>query len=215
MKMKVLIAEDHPVVRLGVREILSDNLKLTQFGEAQNAKEVFESVSKKKWDILILDINMPDMNGLEILRQLKKMQPDLRVLVLTILDEDQIAMRVLKAGACGFIAKNTIPEELVTAVTKIYNGGRYVSPSLAEKLIFDIYTEDEKPPHYRLSNREYQILCLIAIGKSVKQIAEELYLSVQTIRTYRMRILEKMGMKTDAELIHYAIQNHLIHVSSI
>ena len=155
------------------------------------------------------------MNGLEILRQLKKMQPDLPVLVLTIFDEDQIAIRVLKAGASGFITKNTMPEELVAAVTKIYAGGRYVSPSLAEKLVFNIYTEDEKPVHHRLSNREYQILCLIAEGKSVKQIAEELFLSVQTIRTYRTRILEKMDMKTDAELIHYAIQNNLIYSPSI
>ncbi len=213
--MKVLIAEDHPVVRRGVKQILSEDLNLNQFGEARNAKEVFENVSKKKWDILILDINLPDMNGLEILRQLKKMQPDLPVLVLTIFDEDQIAIRVLKAGASGFITKNTMPEELVAAVTKIYAGGRYVSPSLAEKLVFNIYTEDEKPVHHRLSNREYQILCLIAEGKSVKQIAEELFLSVQTIRTYRTRILEKMDMKTDAELIHYAIQNNLIYSPSI
>lgn len=209
--MRVLIADDHPVVRQGVKQILTEELELQQFGEARNAKEVLENVSRKKWDILILDINLPDMNGLEILRQLKKVHPDLPVLVLTVFDEDQIAIRVLKAGASGFVTKETMPNELIAAVKKIHSGGRYVSPSLAEKLVFNIYSEDEKPVHHRLSNREYQVICLIAAGKSVKQIAEELYLSIQTIRTYRTRILEKMEMGTDADLIHYAIQHGLIH----
>ncbi len=213
--MKVLIADDHPVVRQGVKQILSEDPYFKEFSEAQNAKEIFENVHRKKWDILILDINLPDMNGLEILRQLKKERPELPVLILTILDEDQIAVRVLKAGASGFVTKETMPEELLTAVKKVHAGGRYVSPSLAEKLVFNIYTEDEMPLHLKLSNREYQVICLIAEGKSVKQIAEELFLSVQTIRTYRTRILEKMDMKTDAELIHYAIQNNLIHSDSV
>jgi len=209
--LRILIADDHPVVRQGVKQILAEELELQQFGEARNAKEVLENVSRKKWDLLILDINLPDMNGLEILRQLKKVHPDLPVLVLTVFDEDQIAIRVLKAGASGFVTKETMPNELIAAVKKIHSGGRYVSPSLAEKLVFNIYSEDEKPVHHRLSNREYQVICLIAAGKSVKQIAEELYLSIQTIRTYRTRILEKMEMGTDAELIHYSIQHGLIH----
>ncbi|MCA9810901.1 MAG: response regulator transcription factor [Thermodesulfobacteriota bacterium] len=213
--LKVLIADDHPVVRQGVKQILAEELQLKQFGEARNAREVLENVSKKKWDILILDINLPDMNGLEILRQLKKVHPDLPVLVLTVFDEDQIAIRVLKAGASGFVTKETMPNELISAVKKIHSGGKYVSPSLAEKLVFNIYAEDEKPVHHKLSNREYQVICLIAAGKSVKQIAEELYLSIQTIRTYRTRILEKMEMNTDAELIHYAIQHGLIHPPNI
>jgi len=213
--LRVLIADDHPVVRQGVKQILAEELELEQFGEARNAKEVLDNVSRKKWDILILDINLPDMNGLEILRQLKKIHPDLPVLVLTVFDEDQIAIRVLKAGAAGFVTKETMPNELIAAVKKIHSGGRYVSPSLAEKLVFNIYAEDEKPVHHRLSNREYQVICLIAAGKSVKQIAEELYLSIQTIRTYRTRILEKMEMKTDAELIHYSIQHGLIHPPNI
>ena len=213
--LKVLIADDHPVVRQGVKQILAEDLQLKQFGEARNAREVLENVSKKKWDILILDINLPDMNGLEILRQLKKVHPDLPVLVLTVFDEDQIAIRVLKAGASGFVTKETMPNELISAVKKIHSGGKYVSPSLAEKLVFNIYAEDEKPVHHKLSNREYQVICLIAAGKSVKQIAEELYLSIQTIRTYRTRILEKMEMNTDAELIHYAIQHGLIHPPNI
>ena len=209
--LKILIADDHPVVRQGVKQILTEELQLKQFGEARNAREVLENVSKKKWDILILDINLPDMSGLEILRQLKKAHPDLPVLVLTVFDEDQIAIRVLKAGASGFVTKETMPNELIAAVKKIHSGGKYVSPSLAEKLVFNIYAEDEKPVHHKLSNREYQVICLIAAGKSVKQIGEELYLSIQTIRTYRTRILEKMEMNTDAELIHYAIQHGLIH----
>ena len=209
--LRVLIADDHPVVRQGVKQILAEELELEQFGEARNAREVLDNISRKKWDILILDINLPDMNGLEILRQLKKIHPDLPVLVLTVFDEDQIAIRVLKAGAAGFVTKETMPNELIAAVKKIHSGGRYVSPSLAEKLVFNIYAEDEKPVHHRLSNREYQVICLIAAGKSVKQIAEELYLSIQTIRTYRTRILEKMEMKTDAELIHYSIQHGLVH----
>ncbi len=213
--LKVLIADDHPVVRQGVKQILAEELQLKQFGEARNAREVLENVSKKQWDILILDINLPDMNGLEILRQLKKVHPDLPVLVLTVFDEDQIAIRVLKAGAAGFVTKETMPNELISAVKKIHSGGKYVSPSLAEKLVFNIYAEDEKPVHHKLSNREYQVICLIAAGKSVKQIAEELYLSIQTIRTYRTRILEKMEMNTDAELIHYAIQHGLIHPPNI
>lgn len=208
--LRVLIADDHPVVRQGVKQILTEELQLKQFGEARNAREVLENISRSKWDILILDINLPDMNGLEILRQLKKAHPGLPVLVLTVFDEDQIAIRVLKAGASGFVTKETMPNELIEAVKKIHSGGKYVSPSLAEKLVFNIYTEDEKPPHHKLSNREYQVICLIAAGKSVKQIAEELYLSIQTIRTYRTRILEKMDMSTDAELIHYAIQHGLI-----
>jgi len=213
--LKILIADDHPVVRQGVKQILTEELQLKQFGEARNAREVLENVSRKKWDILILDINLPDMNGLEILRQLKKVHPDLPVLVLTVFDEDQIAIRVLKAGAAGFVTKETMPNELIEAVKKIHSGGKYVSPSLAEKLVFNIYAEDERPVHHKLSNREYQVICLIAAGKSVKQIAEELYLSIQTIRTYRTRILEKMEMNTDAELIHYAIQHGLIHPPNI
>ena len=213
--MDVLIADDHPIVRSGIKQILSEEIKLLRFGEAHCAKEAFENISKNKWDILILDINLPDMNGLEVLRQVKIAQPDLPVLVLTVLEEDQIAVRVLKAGAAGFITKNTMPDDLVSAVKKIHSGGRFVSPSLAEKLVFDIYADEEKPAHYKLSNREYQVLCLVAKGKSIKQIAEELYLSEQTIRTYRVRILEKMNMKNDAELIHYAIRNHLITISSI
>ncbi|MEQ9618396.1 MAG: response regulator transcription factor [Deltaproteobacteria bacterium] len=194
---------------------MSDDLELNQFGEARNAKEVFENLNEKKWDILILDINLPDMNGLEVLRQVKVVHPELPVLILTILDEDQISVRALKAGASGFMTKNTLPEELMNAVKRIHTGRRYISPSLAEKLVFDIYSEDEKPVHYKLSDREYQVLCLIGSGKSIREIAEELYLSEHTIRTYRMRILEKMNIRTNAELIHYTVQHNLSNSGSV
>ena len=150
------------------------------------------------------------MNGIEILKQVKIIEPNLPVLILTIMDEGQISMRVLQAGASGFMTKNTMPKELTTAVNKIYSGGRYISSLLAEKLVFDLFIEDEKPLHIKLSNREYQVLCMIGSGKSIKQIAEELYLSEQTVRTYRMRILEKMNVTTNAELIHYTIQHNLV-----
>jgi len=213
--MKVLIADDHPVVRKGVKQIISDDLNRVEFAEATCAEEVFVNIDEQKWDILILDINLPDMNGLEVLKRLRQTQPKLPVLILTVLDENQIAVRVLKAGASGFMTKNTMPDELVKAVTSIRNGGRYVSSSLAETLVFNSYAEDDKPPHYKLSNREYQVLCLIAIGKSIREISRSLDLSEQTVRTYRMRILEKMNLHNDAEMVHYAINHELIYLNSV
>jgi len=207
--LKVLIADDHPVIRRGVKQILSEDMINVHFGEAANAKEALAKINSKVWDILILDINLPDMNGLEVLRQVKLLKSDLPVLILTVMDEDQIAVRVLKAGASGFMTKDTIPEELVAAVKKIQSGARYVSASLAEKLVFNMYDDNEKPPHYKLSDREYQVLCMIGIGGTIKQIADKLYLSEQTIRTYRMRIFEKMNMQTDAEIIHYTVKHSL------
>jgi len=207
--LKVLIADDHPVIRRGVKQILSEDLINIQFGEAENAKDTLAKVNSKEWDLLILDINLPDMNGLEVLRQVKIQKSNLSVLILTIMDDEQIAIRVLKAGASGFMSKNTIPEELVAAVKKIQSGARYVSEALAEKLVFNIYDDSEKPPHHKLSDREYQVLCMIGNGRTVRQIAEKLYLSEQTIRTYRMRIFDKMNLQTDADLIHYTVKNDL------
>ena len=208
--MKVLIADDHPIIRRGVKQILSEDLNNVVFGEAQSAKDVFQNLDKDKWNLLILDINLPDMNGLEVLRQVKILKPKLPVLILTVMDEDQIAIRVLRSGASGFMTKNTIPEELINAVNKINSGGRYVSESLAEKLVFDALDDDEKLAHHKLSDREFQVLCLIASGKTIKEISKELYLSDQTIRTYRVRLFEKMRMSSDAELIHYSVQNKLV-----
>jgi len=212
--MRILIADDHPIVRKGVKQILSQERDIKQIEEASNAKEVFDKVSKKSWDILILDINLPDMSGLDVLRHLKKSNPKLPVLILTVFGEDQIALRVVRLGASGFMTKDTIPEELVKAIKKISKGGKYLSEELAEELVFNIYKDYEKPLHENLSDREFQVICMIASGKSVKQIAEELYLSPQTVRTYRSRILTKMSMKTDAELIAYALKNNLVYSNS-
>jgi len=210
--IKILIADDHAVVRRGLKQILTEESDMAVFGEARNAREVLKNVREQDWDIVILDITMPGRSGLDVLKELKRVRPKLPVLVLSMHPEDQYAVRVLKAGAAGYMTKESAPKELVKAVRKVLGGGKYVSPSLAEKLAFDLETEtdSEKPLHETLSDREYQVMCMIASGKAVKGIAKELYLSVKTISTYRARILKKMKMKTSAELTHYAIKNRLV-----
>lgn len=183
---------------------------MSVFGEARNAEEMFKNVREKNWDIVILDITMPGRSGLDVLKELKHVRPKIPVLVLSIHPEEQYAVRVLKLAGAGYMTKESAPEELVKAVRKVLRGGKYVSPSLAEKLAFDLVTESEKPLHERLSNREYQVLCMIASGKSLKEIARELYLSEKTIRTYKGRILDKMGLKSNADLIYYAVKNRLV-----
>jgi len=208
--IKILIADDHAVVRRGLKQILAEEPNMAVFGEACNAQEVLKNVREQNWDIVILDITMPDRSGLEVLKELKNIRPKLPVLILSIHPEEQYAVRVLKAGAAGYMTKESAPEELVKAVRKVIRGSKYISPSLAEKLAFDLETDSEKPLHETLSDREYQVMCMIASGKTVKEIAKELYLSVKTISTHRARILGKMKMKTNAELTHYAIKNRLV-----
>ena len=208
--IKILIADDHAVVRRGLKQILAEEPNMAVFGEACNAQEVLKNVREQNWDIVILDITMPDRSGLEVLKELKNIRPKLPVLILSIHPEEQYAVRVLKAGAAGYMTKESAPEELVKAVRKVIKGSKYIRPSLAEKLAFDLETDSEKPLHEALSNREYQVMCMIASGKTVKEIAKKLYLSVKTISTHRARILEKMKMKTNAELTHYAIKNRLV-----
>ena len=208
--IKILIADDHAVVRRGLKQILAEEPNMAVFGEACNAQEVLKNVREQNWDIVILDITMPDRSGLEVLKELKNIRPKLPVLILSIHPEEQYAVRVLKAGAAGYMTKESAPEELVKAVRKVIRGSKYISPSLVEKLAFDLETDSEKPLHEALSNREYQVMCMIASGKTVKEIAKKLYLSVKTISTHRARILEKMKMKTNAELTHYAIKNRLV-----
>ncbi len=207
--INILIADDHAVVRRGVKQILAEESDEWFFGEARNASEVLKSVQQKHWDILIIDITMPGRSGLDVLRELKSMRPKLPVLVLSMHPEEQIAIRALKLGAYGYVTKESVPEDLVKAVRKIINGGKYVSPALAEKIAFDLdfETEDEKPLHEALSNREYEVMSMIASGKKVKDIAQDLYLSVKTVSTYRSRILKKLHLNTNAELIRYAIEN--------
>lgn len=208
--IKILIADDHAIVRRGLKQIVAVESDMAVSGEARDAREVLELVRKQDWDIAVLDITMPGRSGLDVLKELKVERPKLPILVLSMHPEDQFAVRVLRAGASGYMTKETAPEELVKAIRKVVAGGKYVSASLAEQLACDLEDCSEKLRHETLSDREYQVMCRIASGKTVKEIAEELSLSVKTISTYRARILEKMNMKTSAELTHYAIQNRLV-----
>lgn len=207
---KILIADDHQIVRKGLKQILSDEFSEIEFGEAINSAEVFQKIKNKKWDILILDINMPGRSGLEVLKQFKDEKINIPVLVLSMHPEEQIAVRTLKLGAWGYIAKDAADTELVKAVQQIFTGRKYITSSVAEQLAMQIENPSDKPPHELLSDREFQTLLLIASGKTVSQIADELSLSVPTVSTYRARILEKMRMKTSAELTNYAIRNNLV-----
>ncbi len=207
--MKVLIADDHAVVRRGLKHILADEYKTLIVGEAENAQKALELARLEDWDVVVLDISMPGRNGLEALKELKQTRPRLPVLILTSHAEEQYAIRVLKAGAAGYMTKESAPEHLIEAIRKITGGGKYISPLVAEILASTIGVDFEKQPHENLSDREYQIMSLIASGKTVGEIAGELSLSVKTISTYRARILEKMQMKTNAQLTHYFISNNL------
>ncbi len=208
--IKILIADDHAIVRQGLQQIVKSSPDMSVVGEAVNGEDALSKIRTEDWDVLVLDISMPGRSGFDILRELKHERPNLPVLVLSMHSEDQFAVRTLKAGAAGYLTKESAPDELVQAIRKVVAGGKYISPSLAEKLAFDLENGSEKPPHETLSDREFQVMRMIASGKTVKEIAEELSLSVKTVSTYRARILEKMDLKTNAELIHYAVQNQLV-----
>jgi len=208
--MKILIADDHAVVRRGLKQILSEEPDMLLVGEAPNGSEALNLIREQDWDVVVLDINMPGQSGLDILKELKSVRPRLPVLILSIHPEDQYAVRALKAGASGYLTKESAPEELVKAIRKVSRGGRYISPSLAEKLAIGLDPRSEKPLQDVLSDREFWVMRRIASGKTVSEIAQELSLSVKTISTYRARILEKLGMKTNAEMIHFAIKNRLV-----
>ena len=208
--MRVLIADDHAVFRRGLKETLAEAFSRVAFGEAKTAQEALEHVRRQDWDLVILDISMPGKSGLDILDDLKRLRPKLPILLLSMHPEQQFARRALKAGAGGYLTKDSVTEELKKAVKKIVMGGRYVSATLAEKLAVDLRRGADRPLHELLSDREFQVLRMIASGKTVKDISEELSLSVKTVSTYRARILEKTGMKTNAELIRYALQTRLV-----
>ena len=208
--IRVLIADDHAVVRQGLIQILGDTPEMVVAGEATNGQEVLDKVRAETWDVVVLDISMPDRSGLDVLKELRAERPALPVLVLSMYSEDQYALRVLNAGAAGYLTKDTAADDLVKAIRKVVSGGRYISPFLAEKLAFEIGGDASRLPHEMLSDREFQVLRLLAAGKSVRDIAAELSLSVKTVSTYRARLLEKMHLRTTAELMHYALQNHLI-----
>lgn len=210
--IKILLADDHAVVRQGIKQIISGAYPQATFGEAQNVHEARDLVGKDQWDILVLDLAMPDGNGLEMLKQIKKDYPQIQVLILSMYPEDQYALRTIRAGASGYLNKDSAPEELVLAIQKVLSGGEYISASVADELVHYARQEGDLPLHKLLSDREYQVLCLIASGKEIREISKELSLSAKTVSTYRARLLIKMNMKTNAELTHYAIQNGLIMV---
>src|SRR5215467_5930729 len=208
--IRILIADDHPVVRRGLKETLSETFPQVTFGEATTAEDTVKQVDKQNWDVVILDISMPGKSGLDILDDLHRMRPRLPILLLSTHPEGQFARRALKSGAAGYLTKDSVSTELTEAVRRVRAGGRYVSASLAESLAFDLRRGADVPIHELLSNREFQVLRMIATGMTVKQIADEIALSVKTISTYRARILTKTGLKTNADLIRYALQTQIV-----
>ncbi|PYN81229.1 MAG: DNA-binding response regulator [Candidatus Rokuibacteriota bacterium] len=209
--MRVLVADDHPVVRTGLRAILGRQCHINAVGEAATAAEVRKLVAQKSWDVVVLDMSLPDCSGLDVVKEIKRVRPKLPVLILSVHPEAEFAVRALRAGAAGYISKKAGPEELASAVLRLAQGRRYMSPAAAEELIATLGNghASDQAPHERLSDREYQVLCLLGSGKSVGRIAEELARSVKTISTYRARILEKMEMRSTAQLVHYVLQQRL------
>jgi|SRR5215831_739327 len=207
---KILIADDHAIFRNGLKETLRGEFSNVTFGEARTAEEAIDRVRQRDWDIVILDISMPGKTGLEILHEMKVLRPRTPVLILSMYPEEQFARRAIRAGAAGYLTKESVPEELKEAVRKTMKGGRYVSVSLAERLATDLGRGAGAPPHERLSDREFQVLRMIASGVTVKNIADQLGVSVKTISTYRARVLLKTGLRSTADLVRYAVQNGLV-----
>jgi two-component system invasion response regulator UvrY len=208
--IRVLVADDHAVVRRGLVQILAEAPDMVVAGEASTGREVLQAVWKHDYDVLVLDIAMPEGGGLEVLQQLQTLKPDLRILILSMYPEKQYAVRALKTGAAGYMTKESVPDELIAAIRKVARGGKYVTQSLAEQLASELRGEVEKETHQTLSDREYQVMILLAAGKSVTDIAEELSLSVKTVSTYRARILDKLNLKSTAEIIRYALEHGLV-----
>ena len=209
-RIRVLIADDHAIVREGLKQIIGDSGLITVAGEAENAQQALQKVREGGFDVLLLDISMPDRNGIDVLKQVKKELPALPVLMLTMHREDQYAIRAMKAGASGYLTKQSAPSELVNALQLVASGRKYITPSLAEEMANLIGDDHGKPLHETLSDREYQTLIMIASGKTVTEIAVELSLSVKTISMYRARLLQKMRLRHNAELTHYAMRHKLV-----
>jgi two-component system, NarL family, invasion response regulator UvrY len=208
--IRLLIADDHPIVREGLKRIIADCADILLVGEAVNGEEVLDLCSKLEIDVILLDISMPGPGFIDVLNRLELKYPRIHVLVLSMHSEDHYAIRAIKAGADGYLTKNHSPEELATAIRHVYQGNRYVTPSLGEKLASMLKTSTDNPLHEALSNREYQILCLIGSGNDTRDIASKLSLSPKTVSTYRTRIFDKMGFKANSELIRYAIEHNLV-----
>ena len=207
--MKILVADHQPVVRHGLKQILSDEFEKLLVSEAANAADFLEKVRKQKWDLVILDVALPGRSWMDLLKKVQCTRPGLPVLIFSMHGDHRFAMRALKAGAAGYVTKESAPEELTKAVQRVLTGGRFVSAAFAEKLALDLDLDGEKPAHEMLSDREYRVMCMIAAGKAAKEIAGELSLSIKTISTYRARILQKTKLKNNADLIRYAIENRL------
>lgn len=207
--IKVLIVDDHTLVRKGLKQILEDDTEIIVTDEAAKGKEVFDKVTKNDYDLVLLDISLPGRNGIDVLKQLKCLKPSLPVLILSMHPEEQYAIRSLKAGAFGYLTKESAPEELFEAIKKAANGRKYITSSLAEKLAYELDNNTERPAHEILSDREYEVMRLISSGKTVKEIAEALCLSVKTISTFRSRILRKLNLKNNSQIIRYAFEQNL------
>jgi DNA-binding NarL/FixJ family response regulator len=208
--MRILIADDHALIRKGLKQVLADEFPQSEFGEANNAREVLSLVTSQSWDAVLLDITMPGQSGLDVLKQIKQMRPKTRVLILSMHPEDQYALRALKAGASGYLTKNTASELVATALRKVMGGGTYISQTLAEELAQRLTEPSTGAPSDILSDREYQIMSALASGKSVKEISFDLGLSVKTVSTYRTRLLRKLKLSTTAELIRFALREGLV-----
>jgi len=208
--IRIVIADDHEIVRAGLKQIISDDEDMEVLGESNNGENLIELVKKNDYDVVLLDLKMQGISGIDVIKHIKVIKPDLPIIVLSMHAEDQYAVRTIKAGASGYLTKETAAENLVTAVRRVVGGGKYISPTLAETLADSIAGGGVELPHEKLADREFQVMCMIASGKTVSEIGSELFLSVKTISTYRQRILEKMNMKNNSELTHYAIKNNLL-----
>jgi two-component system, NarL family, invasion response regulator UvrY len=208
--MRILVTDDHPIFRSGLKETLLKESDVDFVGEADTGQKALELARKHRWDVVILDITMPGKGGFEVLQELRRELPKLPVLILSAHPEDQLALRLLKAGAAGYLTKDKAPQVLLTAIRKVLRGEKYVSELLGEKTVLELVSEITKPLHENLSEREYQVMCRLASGKTIRAIGKELFLSVRTVSTYRARVLDKLNMKTNAELIRYALLNKLI-----
>jgi two-component system, NarL family, invasion response regulator UvrY len=208
--IKILIADDHEIVRQGLKTILSEHSDLNVVEEAENGNEVLKILKSAEVDLVLLDYDMPEKNGLDTLIELKALHPNMPVIILSMFSEDHYGTRFLKAGASGYLGKASASDQLVVAIRKVANGGKYISPALTDKLVTDLNKDSEQALHETLTDREFQVFCLLAGGKKLKEIGDELCLSINTISTYRSRILQKMDMSSNADIIHYAIKNGLI-----
>ena len=209
-RLRILIVDDHPIVRLGLRQTLADAAEIGEIGEAATPQQALDLIRQREWDAVILDIGLPGRGGLEVLKDIKDELPRLPVLILSMHSEDQFGVRAMRAGAAGYLTKEAAPENLVNAIRKVVSGGRHISQELAERLATELTLDTARPLHASLSDREFDVLRLIASGQTVGEIADRLSLSVKTVSTYRARVLDKMRLKNNAELMQYALTNRLL-----